>query len=205
MDETRILDSARSALSLTVMCSDERPYWRGRYHWSGCCTPTSSGWWLRACSPPSSPVVHRRRQGTLAMPPPPDRLPPSRQQRRVLGSPKAVLMLRTTARAVAIRSATRHALAFGSGAIAISTRSMRVVWCARYETVAARRARPSEPAVRYEYQGQTFTLDDYLARNPATGLLVARGDTILVERYQYARTIGIASPRGRWPRRSRQC
>jgi len=46
---------------------------------------------------------------------------------------------------------------------------------------------PSEPALRYEYQGQTFTLDDYLARNPATGLLVARGDTILVERYQYAR------------------
>ena len=46
---------------------------------------------------------------------------------------------------------------------------------------------PSEPAVRYEYEGQTFTLDDYLARNPATGLLVARGDTILIERYQYAR------------------
>ena len=45
----------------------------------------------------------------------------------------------------------------------------------------------SEPVVRYEYQGQTFTLDDYLTRNPATGLLVARGDTILVERYQYAR------------------
>ncbi|HSL78288.1 MAG TPA: serine hydrolase [Pseudolabrys sp.] len=45
----------------------------------------------------------------------------------------------------------------------------------------------SEPAVRYEYEGQTFTLDDYLARNPATGLLVARGDTILIERYQYAR------------------
>jgi CubicO group peptidase (beta-lactamase class C family) len=45
----------------------------------------------------------------------------------------------------------------------------------------------AEPAVRYEYQGQNFTLDDYLARNPATGLLVARGDTILIERYQYAR------------------
>jgi CubicO group peptidase (beta-lactamase class C family) len=45
----------------------------------------------------------------------------------------------------------------------------------------------SEPPVRYEYQGQTFTLNDYLARNPATGLLVARGDTILIERYQYAR------------------
>ena len=45
----------------------------------------------------------------------------------------------------------------------------------------------SEPALRYEYQGQTFGLDDYLARNPATGLLVARDETILVERYQYAR------------------
>jgi CubicO group peptidase (beta-lactamase class C family) len=45
----------------------------------------------------------------------------------------------------------------------------------------------SEPALRYEYEGQTRTLDDYLARNPATGLLVAQGDTILVERYQYAR------------------
>jgi CubicO group peptidase (beta-lactamase class C family) len=45
----------------------------------------------------------------------------------------------------------------------------------------------SEPAVRYEYRGQTFTLDDYLTRHPATGLLVARGDTILIERYQYAR------------------
>jgi CubicO group peptidase (beta-lactamase class C family) len=46
----------------------------------------------------------------------------------------------------------------------------------------------AEPAVRYEYQGQARTLDDYLARNPATGLLIAQGDTILVERYQYART-----------------
>ena len=45
----------------------------------------------------------------------------------------------------------------------------------------------SEPAIRYEYEGQTFSLDDYLARNPTTGVLVARGDTILIERYQYAR------------------
>jgi CubicO group peptidase (beta-lactamase class C family) len=45
----------------------------------------------------------------------------------------------------------------------------------------------SEQAVRYEYEGGIFTLDDYLARNPATGLLIARGDTILIERYQYAR------------------
>ena len=46
----------------------------------------------------------------------------------------------------------------------------------------------AEPVVRYEHQGETRTLDDYLARNPATGLLIAQGDTILVERYQYART-----------------
>ncbi len=31
-------------------------------------------------------------------------------------------------------------------------------------------------------------LDDYLARHATTGLLVAQGDTILVERYQYGRT-----------------
>ena len=45
----------------------------------------------------------------------------------------------------------------------------------------------AEPALRYEYQAETRTLDNYLARNSTTGLLIARGDTILVERYQYAR------------------
>jgi CubicO group peptidase (beta-lactamase class C family) len=45
----------------------------------------------------------------------------------------------------------------------------------------------SEPTLRYEFGGETRTLDDYLARNPATGLLVARGETILIERYQYGR------------------
>jgi len=46
----------------------------------------------------------------------------------------------------------------------------------------------SEPPLRYDYQGRSLTVDDYLARNPATGLLVARDETILIERYQYART-----------------
>src|SRR5215470_3908384 len=46
----------------------------------------------------------------------------------------------------------------------------------------------SEPALRYDYQGRSFSLDEYMTRNPATALLVARDDTILVERYQYART-----------------
>ena len=89
---------------------------------------------------------------------------------------------------MAIRSATADMpLASGSAAIAISTRSMRVGWCAALRHRRRWRGRPRNRRVRYEYQGQTFTLDDYLARNPATGLLVARGDTILVERYQYAR------------------
>jgi CubicO group peptidase (beta-lactamase class C family) len=45
----------------------------------------------------------------------------------------------------------------------------------------------SEPTIRYQYQGETFTIDDYLKRHATTGLLIARDDTILLERYQYAR------------------
>jgi CubicO group peptidase (beta-lactamase class C family) len=52
-------------------------------------------------------------------------------------------------------------------------------------SVLARAA--SAPDIRYTFQGETRTLDDYLARNPTTGLLIARDDTILVERYQYGR------------------
>ena len=44
-----------------------------------------------------------------------------------------------------------------------------------------------EPAIRYRYQSQTTGLDDYLSRNRTTGLLILKGDTILVERYQYDR------------------
>jgi CubicO group peptidase (beta-lactamase class C family) len=54
------------------------------------------------------------------------------------------------------------------------------------------RRAPSEPSIGYEgaavLGGGRYDIDGYLDRNPATGLLVARGDTILVERYQYART-----------------
>jgi hypothetical protein len=60
---------------------------------------------------------------------------------------------------------------------------------------------PSEPAVRYEYQGQTFTLDDYLAHNPATGsssLVVTRSSSSAIST---CGTTGTASLRGRWPRR----
>jgi CubicO group peptidase (beta-lactamase class C family) len=40
----------------------------------------------------------------------------------------------------------------------------------------------------YTYQNQTLSLRDYLSRNPTTGLLIARDDTILFEQYQYGRS-----------------
>ena len=43
-----------------------------------------------------------------------------------------------------------------------------------------------EPAIRYT--SRSLGLDDYLARNRTTGLLVLKDDTILAERYQYDRT-----------------
>jgi CubicO group peptidase (beta-lactamase class C family) len=49
-----------------------------------------------------------------------------------------------------------------------------------------------EPDVRFTNPasagGGRYDIDGYLDRNPVTGLLVAQGDTILVERYQYDRT-----------------
>lgn len=41
--------------------------------------------------------------------------------------------------------------------------------------------------VHYKFEGESHTLADYLARNPATGLLIARDSTILFETYQYGR------------------
>ncbi len=46
----------------------------------------------------------------------------------------------------------------------------------------------TQPSVSYSYQGVRYDLDQYLDRNPVTGLLIARDDVILFERYQYART-----------------
>ncbi|CAB3766750.1 MULTISPECIES: serine hydrolase domain-containing protein [Burkholderia] len=47
---------------------------------------------------------------------------------------------------------------------------------------------PAELGVTYRYDRRSLTIDDYLARNPTTGLLIARDDTILFEHYQYGRT-----------------
>ena len=58
----------------------------------------------------------------------------------------------------------------------------------RAETPAPLRRAPQEIALTYRFNGTPHTLADYLARNPVTGLLIARDDTILFEHYQYART-----------------
>jgi CubicO group peptidase (beta-lactamase class C family) len=58
---------------------------------------------------------------------------------------------------------------------------------ARAETPSRLTRAVSEPAIQYYYEGTAADLDRYLSRNPTTGLIVARDDTILVERYQYGR------------------
>src|ERR1700730_17985991 len=50
------------------------------------------------------------------------------------------------------------------------------------------RRAPVEPEISYIFQGERHSIDDYLRRNPVTGLLIAKADTILYEHYQYART-----------------
>jgi len=58
----------------------------------------------------------------------------------------------------------------------------------RKAPVSSRLVRVAEPPLAWSFEGAAQTVDDYLARTPTTGLLLARGDTILVERYQYGRT-----------------
>jgi CubicO group peptidase (beta-lactamase class C family) len=76
----------------------------------------------------------------------------------------------------------------------------RVGALSRYDTLFPARTIPapkqpaplaraaSELGVRYRFAGLDLTLDDYLDRQPVTGLLIAKDNTILVERYQYGRT-----------------
>jgi CubicO group peptidase (beta-lactamase class C family) len=46
----------------------------------------------------------------------------------------------------------------------------------------------SRADVYYNFQGSKFSPLDYMSRNPVTGLLIAKDDQIIFERYQYART-----------------
>jgi CubicO group peptidase (beta-lactamase class C family) len=48
--------------------------------------------------------------------------------------------------------------------------------------------RAPEPPIFYNFGSDRLSIENYLGRNPATGLLIARDDTILYEHYQYART-----------------
>jgi CubicO group peptidase (beta-lactamase class C family) len=48
--------------------------------------------------------------------------------------------------------------------------------------------RVAEPAISYNFRSDRLSIEDYLGRNPTTGLLIAKDDTILYEHYQYART-----------------
>jgi CubicO group peptidase (beta-lactamase class C family) len=48
--------------------------------------------------------------------------------------------------------------------------------------------RSAEPEIFYSFLGKRHTIVDYLSRYPTTGLLLARDDTIVFERYQYARS-----------------
>ena len=45
----------------------------------------------------------------------------------------------------------------------------------------------AEPLLQYRFGGRLNTIDDYLARQRVTGLLVIKDGQILVERYQYDR------------------
>ena len=40
----------------------------------------------------------------------------------------------------------------------------------------------------YRHGGDLFSVNDFLTRNPVTGLLIAKGDDIVFEGYQYGRT-----------------
>lgn len=50
------------------------------------------------------------------------------------------------------------------------------------------RFKRSQAELHYDFGGNRLSLVDYMARNPVTGLLIAKDDQILFERYQYART-----------------
>jgi CubicO group peptidase (beta-lactamase class C family) len=44
------------------------------------------------------------------------------------------------------------------------------------------------PDIRWRYRSLAYSLDEYLERQPVTGLLIAKDGQVLVERYRYGRT-----------------
>ncbi|MFM7331180.1 MAG: serine hydrolase domain-containing protein, partial [Brachymonas sp.] len=50
------------------------------------------------------------------------------------------------------------------------------------------KAGPAVPEIRYTFEGQTRTLEDYLQRQRVTSLLIVKNGELLFERYQYDRS-----------------
>ena len=65
-------------------------------------------------------------------------------------------------------------------------RPLREVPTSDAASTLKRAARPIVPI--YPWDNRVKTIADYVADHPVTGLLVARGDTILYEHYQYGRS-----------------
>ena len=49
-------------------------------------------------------------------------------------------------------------------------------------------AAANPPTIEYQFENRTLTLDDFLARQRVTGLLLIKDGKVLFERYQYDRT-----------------
>lgn len=58
---------------------------------------------------------------------------------------------------------------------------------ARANTASALERTTREIHASYRYDNRDLSIQDYLARNPTTGLLIAKGNSILFEHYQYGR------------------
>jgi CubicO group peptidase (beta-lactamase class C family) len=98
------------------------------------------------------------------------------------------------------RSARNEGYPTCEGIAYIDNTRCRVGAFSRYDTLFPARIIPalkqpvqlaraaSELVLRYGFAGLDLTLDDYLNRQPVTGLLIAKDNAILVERYQYGRT-----------------
>lgn len=59
---------------------------------------------------------------------------------------------------------------------------------AKANTPSSLRYADGEIALRYRFGDASYGIEDYLDRNPVTGLLIAHSDEILFEHYRYART-----------------
>lgn len=64
---------------------------------------------------------------------------------------------------------------------------IRSAWVARPAQARALPRAAAPPPIRYRFEGQQLTLDDYLRRQRVTGLLVLKNGEIVAEHYRYAR------------------